>query len=109
MKQGVPLRALEQTIGYDVLSKEYPVGGLQKVVVNPSLSKEGRTTQRSAWQYNRNIVKQTLEAVPFVEGSKWPTQKEEIIKQLVEFQPFHFSDCGYLPEEKTIEQKVINC
>lgn len=55
-------------------------------------------------------IKQTLETVPFVDNSKWTTQKDEIIKQLVEFTPFHFSNYGLtLPEENAIEQKVVNC
>lgn len=100
LKQGIPFRTLEQVIGFDVLRKNYPEGGLIKVVVNSTSSEEERTNQRSAWQYNKVIVKQALEDVPFVENSQWQRRKDEIIRQLTEFKPFHFGNCGlYLPEE----------
>ncbi len=111
LKQGIPFRTLAQVVGFDVLRKNYPEGGLNKVVVNSTLSEEERTNQRSAWQYNKTIVKQALEGVPFVEHSQWQSRKDEIIKQLVAFEPFHFNSAygSYLPEEETRDQAVNHC
>ena len=100
---------MEHAIGHSMVEKMYPSGAYRNVVVDKSLSPKEYERRKAAWQYNKTKTAKILEAVAFVEDSKWARQKDEIIRQLVEFQPFHFSNCGYLPEENAIEQKVVNC
>lgn len=110
LQAGFSLGDMEHAIGHNIIEQMYPSGAYRNVIVNKSMPEEEYEKRKAAWQYNKTKTTKILGKVPFEKDSKWLSQKDEIIRQLTEFKPFHFSDCGLcLPEEETRDQTVNHC